>query len=129
MNYRFNHIHLICTDMKGMAQFFTKTLGATFVGSRNFGGTEGVVLDLHGTAIYIRPIRESDHIPAGCSHVIPGYHHIGLEVNNLEAAYSELERQGFTFTLPPKNSASGSSKVAFFKGPEGIMVELVQKLL
>ena len=53
-----------------------------------------------------------------------GYDHIGLQVEDIETAYTELQAQGFSFLVPPTDIPN--LKMAFFKGPEDITIELVQ---
>jgi predicted enzyme related to lactoylglutathione lyase len=53
-----------------------------------------------------------------------GYDHIGLEVEDIESVYKDLTARGFSFFMPPTNIPN--LKIAFFKGPEDITIELCQ---
>jgi catechol 2,3-dioxygenase-like lactoylglutathione lyase family enzyme len=55
-----------------------------------------------------------------------GYDHIGLQVEDIETAFTELQAQGFSFLVPPTEIPD--LKMAFFKGPEDLTIELVQPL-
>jgi catechol 2,3-dioxygenase-like lactoylglutathione lyase family enzyme len=126
MAYRFHHIHLICKDLEPMINFFCEVLGAKLVARQKFGTADGASLDLRGTTINLRVKREDEEMIGDASQASFGYDHIGLEVENLEAAYKDLTDRGYTFFIPPKDTTN--LRIAFFKGPENITVELVQPL-
>ena len=124
MAYRFHHLHIICKDLEKMITFFTEVLGARLVARQKFGTADGASLDLHGTTINLRVSREDDQLVGNASQSRYGYDHIGLEVEDIETAFNDLTAQGFTFPVPPREIPN--LKIAFFKGPEDITIELVQ---
>jgi len=121
--YRFHHLHLICSNLDQMENFFTEVLGAELVERKKFGDVEGAIVDLTGTRVYLRMPREGEEIGGDLSGKHYGYDHLGLVVDDLDAAYEELRGKGFVFTLPPTGK---TGRVAFFKGPDNISVELFQ---
>ena len=125
MTYRFNHLHIICSDLEKMITFFIETLGATLTVRKKFGAADGASLDLHGTTINLRVSREDEEMAGDAHHARFGYDHIGLTVEDVDAAHEELARQGFSFFMPPTDIPG--LRIAFFKGPDGITVELVQQ--
>ena len=125
MTYRFHHLHLICKDLEGMINFFTEDLGATLVDRKKFGTADGASLDLQGTTVNLRVDREDEVMTGDASQARFGYDHIGLQVDDIDAAYEDLKGRGFTFFMPPKDIPG--LKIAFFRGPEDIIIELVQK--
>jgi catechol 2,3-dioxygenase-like lactoylglutathione lyase family enzyme len=126
MAYRFHHIHIICKDLEKMITFFTEALAATLVTRRKFGTADGATLDLQGVTVNFRVAREDEQMVGDASQSSYGYDHIGLEVEDIEAAFKDLTEQGFSFLVPPREVPD--LKVAFFKGPEEITIELVQPL-
>ena len=44
----FDHVHLFCTDLDAMVEFWTKAFKAEFVKYRKFGTADGAVLTLGG---------------------------------------------------------------------------------
>jgi catechol 2,3-dioxygenase-like lactoylglutathione lyase family enzyme len=126
MAYRFHHVHIICKDLEKMITFFTEALGATLVTRQKFGTANGASLDLQGTTVNLRVSREDEHMVGDASQSSYGYDHIGLEVEDIETAFKDLTQQGFSFLVPPKEISN--LKIAFFKGPEDITIELVQPL-
>ncbi|MCF8104563.1 MAG: VOC family protein [Desulfohalobiaceae bacterium] len=126
MNYRFHHVHLICKDLEGMIDFFCNVLGANLVARKKFGPADGASLDLQGTTINLRVSREDEDLVCDASQPGYGFDHIGLQVDDIEAAYQDLKRRGFSFFVEPRDIPD--LRIAFFKGPEDITIELVQEL-
>ena len=54
-----------------------------------------------------------------------GLEHIGLMVDDVNAACEELRAKGADVAIGPLTRDPGT-RLAFIRGPEGIMVELVQ---
>ena len=124
MVYQFHHVHIICKDLEKMIGFFTDAIGAELVARRKFGTADGASLDIQGTTVNLRVSREDEEMVADASQTRYGYDHIGLEVDDVDAAYRDLSGRGYTFFIPPKDT--GSSRIAFFKGAEDITIELIQ---
>jgi len=126
MTYRFHHIHLICKDLEGMINFFTEALGATLVARKKFGTADGASLDLQGTTVNLRVNRQDEVMTGDASQTRFGYDHFGLLVEDVDAAYEDLKKRGFNFFMAPKDIPD--LRIAFFRGPEDITIELIQKL-
>ncbi len=126
MQYRFHHVHLICKDLEQMISFFTKALNAKLLARKKFGTADGASLDIQGTTVNLRVAREDEEMVGDASQSRYGYDHIGLEVDDVDDAYKDLSARGFSFFMPPKDIPN--LRIAFFKGPEDITIELVQKL-
>ena len=126
MAYRFHHLHIICKDLEKMITFFTEALEANLVERKKFGTADGASLDLQGTTVNLRVSREDEEIVGDASQSSYGYDHIGLQLEDIETVFTELQAQGFSFLVPPKDLPN--LKVAFFKGPKDITIELVQPL-
>jgi len=126
MTYRFHHVHLICKDLEGMIIFFTDALGATLVARKKFGTADGASLDLQGTTVNLRVNREDEVMAGDASQTRFGYDHLGLLVEDVDAAYEDLKKRGFNFFMAPKDIPD--LRIAFFRGPEDITIELIQKL-
>ena len=126
MAYRFHHLHIICKDLEQMITFFTETLEAKLVRRQKFGTADGASLDLQGTTVNLRVSREDEEMVEDASPSRYGYDHIGLQVEDIETTFTELQAQGFSFLVPPTDIPN--LKIAFFKGPENITIELVQPI-
>ena len=124
MQYRFHHVHLVCKDLEPMISFFTEVLNAKLVARQKFGTADGASLDLQGTTVNLRVAREDEEVVGDSSQSKYGYDHIGLEVDDVDAAYKDLTQRGYPFFIPPKDIPN--LRIAFFRGPEDIVIELVQ---
>jgi len=125
MNYRLHHVHLICKDLDGMVNFFTADLGATLVARLKFGTADGASLNLQGTTVNLRVAREDEIMVGDASQTRFGYDHLGLQVDDVDAAYRDLTKKGYAFFIEPKDIPN--LRIAFFRGPEDITIELVQE--
>jgi catechol 2,3-dioxygenase-like lactoylglutathione lyase family enzyme len=126
MSYRLHHVHLICRDLEKMIRFFEDDISAQLVERRKFGTADGATLDLQGISINLRVPRDDEEIGENFATSTYGYDHIGLQVEDIQAAYEALRKRGYSFFRPPIEAAG--LMIAFFKGPENITIELVQPL-
>ena len=127
MHYQFHHLHLLCSDLERTIDFLTRILGAELKGYQKFGAADGASLDLNGTTINLRLAAEGEAVDTTASGPVYGYHHMALKVDDTDAAYGELCEQNIEFVVTPRNTDDGL-RVAFFKGPDNIVIELVQQL-
>jgi catechol 2,3-dioxygenase-like lactoylglutathione lyase family enzyme len=124
MSFRFHHVHIICKDLEKMIGFFTGEIGAGLVKRKKFGAADGACLDLQGATINLRAARADETLESDASRSAFGYNHIGLEVEDIEAAFKGLAERGYSFFMPPTDTPD--LRIAFFRGPEDIVIELVQ---
>lgn len=128
MTYQFHHIHLLCSDLEEHIRFFTKMLGAVLVARKKFGNADGATLDLNGTTVNLRVAAENEAVDEDTSKPGFGYHHICLQVEDVDAAYNELTQNGFTFDKGPLDVPADKYRIAFFRGPDNITIELLQPI-
>ena len=119
MKFAFDHVHLNSADIGAAADFYIKNFGAEKIAEVDVVGTKIAVLDLGGPRLLISDKAPSGG-PAGTS-----LDHIGFGMADLDAAAVELKGKGVEFTLEPM-PIGGGMKIAFVKGPDDIMIELVQ---
>ena len=55
-----------------------------------------------------------------------GFTHIALAVEDLDVTCQRLTEAGVIFNAPPQLSPDGYAKVTYGKGPEGVLLELVE---
>jgi catechol 2,3-dioxygenase-like lactoylglutathione lyase family enzyme len=108
-----------------MITFFTEALTAKLITRLKFGTADGASLDLQGTTINLRVSREDEKMTGDASLSSYGYDHIGIEVEDVDAAYIDIAARGYTFFMPPIDIPN--LRIAFFRGPEDITIELVQQ--
>ena len=81
---------------------------------------------LGGQTVLIAPPHP--HEPNATAPSFPHYglEHIGLTVDDADAAVEELRAKGAEITIGPLTHNPGL-RLAFIRGPENIMIELVQR--
>lgn len=57
-----------------------------------------------------------------------GFTHIAMTVTDIDGLCRKLAAEGVTFFAPPQRSPDGKVKVTYCKGPEGVLLELVEIL-
>ena len=57
-----------------------------------------------------------------------GFTHIALTVENIEKQIDRIKSYGIAFSTTPQKSIDGKVKVAYVKGPEKILLELVEEI-
>lgn len=129
--YRYDHVHLRSPDPDATARFFETMFGATaardaYPPGTLYPGQMRVSLQLGGQRVLIAPTHPHD--PMGDAPEFPyyGLEHIGLTVDDVDAACEELRQKGASVVIGPLTRNPGT-RLAFVRGPEGIMVELVQR--
>jgi len=112
VHYSFNHRHLIVEDVPQTVAFYEDVLGATKVQEMEFRGIAVVRLKLDDL-----PLTISEQIHAGVGD------HIGLAVDDFEAAIAELRAQQVEFVVEPTDV--GFAKFAFIKDAAGTTLEVL----
>ena len=124
LDFSFDHIHILCSDMAATERFFTEGLGADVAGRPESRGVPSVRLKLGGANIYLRPQRDDEALtPPDAQHF--GADHFGLRVADVDATVAELRGRGVFIEVEPWDFSPGS-RIAFIKGPDGVRIELVQ---
>ncbi|NNK94527.1 MAG: VOC family protein [Desulfobacterales bacterium] len=126
MIYQFHHVHLLCSDLQNSIDFFTENLGAAVVEYKKFGAADGATLDLNGTMINFRVAADNEKVTADTSTPAYGYHHIAVKVEDIDAAHKELSDKGVACIKSPVDA--GNNRIAFFKGPDDIVFEVLQPI-
>ena len=57
-----------------------------------------------------------------------GFTHIAMTVKDIDGLCQKLSAEGVTFFAPPQHSPDGKVKVTYCRGPEGVLLELVEVL-
>ncbi len=116
INVPYNHIAIKVKDLEASLRFYRDLLGLPV--ERRLDEPEIVWL----------PGVELSQLEEGKEFAFTG--HIGLGVRNIEEICAYLEEQGVEFDVPLKDivweQMGKGLKLAFFKDPDGLSVELVQ---
>jgi lactoylglutathione lyase len=114
VQYRFDHRHLIVDDVPKTVAFYEGALGAKKVQELEFRGVPVVRMDLHGT-----PVNISGQLHKGVGD------HIGLAVDDFDAAIADLRSRGVEFITEPTDM--GFAKFAFIKDAAGTTLEVLYR--
>jgi lactoylglutathione lyase len=129
--YDWDHIHYRTANPEAIASFFERFFGASvkrdvYPPGTLYPGQKRIVIDAGGQRILLAPKHPDD--PTGDAPAFPHYglEHIGFTVDDVDAACEELRANGADIAIGPLTRSPGL-RLAFVRGPEGIMVEIVQK--
>ncbi|MCO5066635.1 MAG: VOC family protein [Rhizobiaceae bacterium] len=115
-----DHIHLKANAADPVAAFF-ELLGATLVRRELRQGKVRIGLDIGGTKISV------DEDAVGENRKSPfGYNHIALSVSDVDGEIERLRNGGITVSTEPYWPLP-NIRAAFVTGPEGIVVELIDR--
>jgi catechol 2,3-dioxygenase-like lactoylglutathione lyase family enzyme len=140
---RFDHVGVVVEDLDAAAAFFAR-LGferemRTVVEGDEvdaINGLEGVRADLlmvrapdgSGTLELVKYLAPADGgAPRPEPANRPGYRHIALQVDDVAAIVDGLRESGFD-TVGEVSDYEGSWRLCYVRGPEGLIVELAQRL-
>jgi catechol 2,3-dioxygenase-like lactoylglutathione lyase family enzyme len=128
--YHFDHVHLRSTDPEITARFFETMFGAEakrdiYPPGTLYPGQARISLIMGGQRVLIAPQHPQDAMTPAPRFPYYGVEHIGLTVDDVDAACAELREKGADIAIGPLTRSPGL-RLAFVRGPDGIMVELVQ---
>ena len=129
--YQYDHVHLRSPNPEATARFFESMFGATatrdvYPPGTLYPGQARISLQLGGQRVLIAPTHPHDRMNEAPKFPYYGLEHIGLTVDDVDAACEELRQKGADIVIGPLTRNPGT-RLAFVRGPEGIMVELVQR--
>lgn len=129
--YRYDHIHLRSADPEAMAQFFETMFGAEvqrdiYPPGTLYPGQPRIRMKVGGGTVLVAPKHPTDPMTPAPSFPYYGLEHFGLTVDDVDAACAELKAKGADVAIGPLTRSPGLH-LAFIRGPEGIMIELVQR--
>ena len=128
---RFDHIHLRSSDPEATARFFETMFGAeatrgVYPPGTLYPGQARIMLRVGGQKVLIAPTHPHDPMTPAPAFPYYGLEHFGFTVEDLDATVAELRSKGAEIAVGPVTRDAGVY-LAFVRGPDGIIVELVQK--
>ena len=79
-----------------------------------------------GQTVLIAPAHPNDPTSPAPGFPYYGVEHLGLTVDDVDAAAAELRAKGADIPIGPLTRSAGL-RLAFVRGPDGVMVEIVQR--
>lgn len=124
MTYRCDHVHLRSRDPVTAADFYVAMFGARESARVGENPVQRVILDLGGLTVFIERATEDAH-PAAAVPCL-GIEHIGLAVDDIEAATADLKARGVVFRTEIVERGPGL-RITFLDAPDGAVIELLER--
>jgi len=131
VEFKFDHIHIKCHDINIVKKFYEEMFNANIVYEGKIGNAPMIMIKLGDTAINIseasgKEVLESSKKSRENIWIRYGIGHFGVCVEDLDEATRELKRKGAEFIWEPRDIRKGV-RVAFIRGPEDDVIEIVQR--
>ncbi len=124
--YTYDHIHLRTRNPQSTIQYYQDMFDAEPVASVQSDGKPRVDLNLNGLTIFVAEVPAAADIPTAPAVPYIGLDHLGLRVDDLDAAAAELKRRGAVFMMEPRTIRPGV-RIAFVQGPDDVRIELLER--
>ena len=127
---RFDHVAITVRDMERSVGFYRDLLGFDVLGQLllNEGTFKIVYLRSGGACVELFEFRDHDAETAvGVPDTVGGFKHVALQTDDVDAVAARLRAAGTVFTVEPTD-APGGVRLAFFRDPDGNLLELVSGL-
>ena len=122
--YRCDHFHLRSRDAVSAARFYVEALGAREIRRDGAPVVSRVVLDVGGVTLFIEqapaeigPSPQPPHL---------GIEHIGLAVDDIDAAMADLRGRGITIVSEIMDARPGL-RMAFIDAPDAVRIEILER--
>ena len=137
------HTGLVVADLKGALRFWRDLLGFkvekqmdesgshidAMMGLKDVRVTTVKMTAPEGGMMELLHFQSHPDIPTWLGKPYStGFTHIAMTVSNLNTTFEKLANAGVVFPAPPQYSPDGAVKVIYCRGPEGVLLELVEVL-
>jgi methylmalonyl-CoA epimerase len=129
-----DHIGIMTNDLEKSVKFYTDVLGFSIATKMEMAeaGLSVVFVEKAGSKIELMEYRGKNapkrskgvEIAVG-GQSIPINNHISFSVDNIDDTVTEFKEKGVIFILEPME-LEGGMKLASFKDPDGVLIELVE---
>ena len=124
MNFGFDHVHLVGSDLDASERFYHDMFGAETVGRRDASGATNLMMRLDGVNLFIRSPRAGESVNGDGKEL--RYVQEKKVVQDLHAAIDELRQKGVPVLQEPRTVRPGTH-VAFVEGPDHTRIEVLQR--
>ncbi len=121
---KFDHIHIRSVNQIEVVEYFTDIFSARILEHVQTAKVDRFVLDLGGLRLLVEKVPMAKELPKP-PHL--GIEHIALAVNGFDEVISKLRQKGVQFAAEPISPRPGL-KFCYVKGPEDILIELLERL-
>lgn len=126
MKLQYEHIHLIHSDHDAAVRFYKDVLGAVEVDRTERGGAPQTKMEVGGTLLIVRGIRDGERPMAAGTFPRMGSDHFGFWVGGgeMEEAKRRFAKSGVK--ILQEGDAPGL-RFIYFGGPDGVVIEFMEK--
>lgn len=121
MTFKLDHMCSVVHDMDTTINFYTNILGGQVADYQILKDEKCVYIQVIDQLIkFVEPKTHDSSINYGLKN-------LAFTTDNIDEAYKFLINLGYEFHVNPQLSPSGNGKNAFFKDPNGVIVELLER--
>lgn len=125
MNYSIEHVSIRCRDLEASAEYFQQMFGAEVILRRKLDESRRIFfLRIGDSMLELMEMGPGSEPPEPMEHY--GFHHIGIKVDDFDAAFRDLKEKGADFLGEPFETTPGIHLV-FLREPNGTVIELVYR--
>jgi methylmalonyl-CoA epimerase len=129
---RLDHIAIAVRDLEESSRFYRDVLGLAGAGEETVAEQQVRVgfFAAGSTRIeLLEPTAADSPVAKFLEACGPGLHHVGIEVDDLDAELERLRRAGVAFTSEPPRAGCGGSRVIFIhpRSSGGALIELCER--
>ena len=122
MTVTFDHVHLRCEDLDGAVSYYEKMFDGKVLETVDVGRLEVVRMEIGGERIFLSSKLGDMEIEDTSGTPRWGLFQLAFTVEDIDATVAELQAKGaeLDYLLP-------EIKRAFFKGPDNVHIELIER--
>ena len=120
MIHKIHKIALVTDDVEGSVKFYTETLGLEVIERFPVEDDEDYVFLKAGDMIL-------ELMPKKSMEAEEGFHHISFRVDNVDGSVQALKDKGVPIEKEPFDAGDGGIRLAFFKGPNDMLLQLFER--
>ena len=124
--FKYDHIHLKSPDPEKTAKYYERMFGAEILRLFYSDGEARIGIKLGGVLFYISDTRGKPTGTSSPDRPYWGMEHIGLIVDDVDAAAVALKAKGAVFSEEPHSPKPGVRNF-YILGPENVHIEVINR--